>query len=101
MKLTWSEEAARGFDEIIERRAQRSVEATRKFVDGLIEHTLHLIDHPQMGRMVPEVGRSDIRELIHLRHRIVYRVDVDTVEILSELGLDAENLNQLKANGVF
>ena len=33
-----------------------------------------LVDFPEMGRWVPEAGRSDIRELIVLNYRVIYLV---------------------------
>jgi plasmid stabilization system protein ParE len=36
-----------------------------------------------MGRIVPEIDREDIRELLIQRHRIIYRLLPDEVEILT------------------
>ena len=30
--------------------------------------------HPLMGRVVPELNRTDLRELLYRQYRIVYRV---------------------------
>jgi toxin ParE1/3/4 len=42
-----------------------------------------LIMPKQIGRMVPEIARPEIRELIHRKYRIVYRVKESGVEILT------------------
>lgn len=39
--------------------------------------------HPLSGRIVPELGRASIRELIEGAYRIVYRVTPDAVQILA------------------
>ena len=36
-----------------------------------------------MGRVVPEVGDNKIREIISYNHRIIYRINSDSVEIAS------------------
>lgn len=42
-----------------------------------------LNDFPLSGRIVPELGRDDIREVFHGDYRIIYRVKRGRVEILS------------------
>jgi len=42
-----------------------------------------LVDNPRSGRTVPEIGNSDIRELIYRGYRIVYRLNGDRIEILT------------------
>lgn len=36
---------------------------------------------PEMGRMVPEVGRKDFRELIWKGYRVMYRLKPDEVVV--------------------
>lgn len=42
-----------------------------------------LARHPKLGRMVPEVGREDIRELTVPPYRILYRLRESTCLILT------------------
>lgn len=42
-----------------------------------------LEDFPLSGRVVPEFGREDIREVFHGDYRIIYRVKRKQVEIIS------------------
>lgn len=46
---------------------------------GAIEELRYL---PDRGRVVPEFGRSNLRELIHPPFRIVYRPDTDRVQVV-------------------
>jgi toxin ParE1/3/4 len=40
--------------------------------------------HPNTGRVVPEIGRDDIRELIEGNYRVIYRVISDSrIDILT------------------
>jgi plasmid stabilization system protein ParE len=38
---------------------------------------------PRIGRTAPEISNPDIRELLFKKYRIVYRVNKNTVEILT------------------
>jgi plasmid stabilization system protein ParE len=42
----------------------------------------HLVDHPDMGRVVPEFDQPFLRELIHPPFRIVYRRDPTRVRVV-------------------
>lgn len=57
--------------------------AAERWVRGLF-HAVHLLGRfPRRGRMVPELSRSDVRELIYRDHRVVYRVSTRLVEIVT------------------
>lgn len=49
----------------------------------LIDRAEGLADQPSLGRAAPELPRSGLRELVEGNYRIVYRVRIDTAEILS------------------
>ncbi len=55
----------------------------KKIVLRIVEKTDLLVDNPQLGRMVPERGRPDLRELIEHGHRVFYVIDVDEIRILT------------------
>jgi plasmid stabilization system protein ParE len=38
---------------------------------------------PELGRVVPEVGRAEVREIIFRGYRVIYRVAPRLVEILT------------------
>ena len=44
------------------------------FGDELLDRALNLGELPGVGRMVPEIGDSAIREVIHESYRIIYKV---------------------------
>lgn len=84
MIVTWSEEAGNNLVEIEEFIARDSAERAARFVDALIDHTeAMLADNPRSGRTVPEIANPDFRELIYRGYRIVYRLNVDQIEILT------------------
>ncbi len=55
----------------------------RYFADRAFAVTERLTNFPLSGRVVPEVGKKSIREIILGNYRIIYRVLPDEVEILT------------------
>ncbi len=64
--------------------AERSPKKAAKLVEKLINKGESLDVMPRRGRVVPEIGSEDVRELIDDVYRIVYRVVGDElVEIIT------------------
>ena len=53
-----------------------------QFVAEIIAHLEVLVEHPEIGRIVPEFAEPKIRELIHRPFRIVYWLDADTIHVV-------------------
>ena len=84
MRVTWSREAGENLVEIEEFIARDSLERAVRFVDAMIDHAESILtDNPESGRVVPEIGHPDMRELIYRGYRIVYRLKEDALEILT------------------
>lgn len=84
MSVTWSREAGENLVEIEEFIARGSLERAVRFVDALIDYAeATLADNPRCGRIVPEIGNPDMRELIYRGYRIVYRLKGDVLDILT------------------
>lgn len=82
-RLQWSARARRDLLDIGDYIARDDPAAAQRFVDALIEKAEIAGRMPSSGRVVPEIGRDDVRELIHGRYRIVYQIEAATVEILT------------------
>src|SRR5437016_1366945 len=54
--------------------ARDNPDAAERFGLSLIEKLKLLEEHPRLGRVVPERGDPNLREIIHHPYRIVYRV---------------------------
>lgn len=54
-----------------------------KWHDDIFDATEQLTDFPLSGRIVPEIGRREIRELILAPYRIIYRTNADSCDVLS------------------
>lgn len=83
MKILWTREAIARLREIKQYIAQNNPVRAILFIEKIIDRTEILINSPQIGRVVPEISRPDIRELLFKKYRIVYRVKKDCVEILT------------------
>ena len=73
-KLIWSHSARLDLKDIATFIAKDSPSAAERFVRSLFQEVETLGDFPESGRIVPEFGDPDIREVIRKPCRIVYRV---------------------------
>ena len=82
-KLNWSPSARLDLKDIAAVIAEDNPVAARRFVYSLFQAVERLTDFPDSGRVVPEFGDPDIREIIRRPCRIVYRINRGnhTVEI--------------------
>jgi len=44
----------------------------QQFVSNILEKAQRLLEHPDSGKMVPEFGQEQIREIVYPPFRIVY-----------------------------
>jgi plasmid stabilization system protein ParE len=83
MTIVWSPLALERVAEIATWIAQERPAAAIRTVDGLFAAVRRLARFPESGRQVPEFERADLREVIHQRYRIIYRVAPDHIAILT------------------
>jgi toxin ParE1/3/4 len=81
-QVRWSLTAGNDLQDIEDFIARDSILHAITFVDRVVESAETLLKTPQIGRMVPEFNRSDLRELIFRDYRIVYLMQNDQVFIL-------------------
>ncbi len=82
-QVSWTDQALDDLDSICLFIARDAPRYSELFAARVFRATDRLVDFPRSGRIVPEVGREDIRELIVQGYRIIYRVLADAVEILT------------------
>jgi plasmid stabilization system protein ParE len=100
LRIVWSPLAIERAYEAAKYIARDKPEAARAWLEGVFEAVDRLEAFPRSGRMVPEIGLPEYREIVYRKsYRIVYYVDESSVRILtvrnfaqlldlSELGLD-------------
>ncbi len=83
MKLRWTDHARRDLLAIGRYIARDNPQAARRWSERLRERARQAAENPLAGRVVPELGRDDVREVFLRSYRIVYRVGEDTVDVLT------------------
>ena len=81
-QVRWSLTAGNDLQDIEDFIARDSVLHAITFVDRVVESAETLLKTPQIGRMVPEFNRPDLRELIFRGYRIVYLLKDDEAFVL-------------------
>lgn len=83
MALRWAERARTDVRELRTYIAQDSPYYARQFVARIFRAVDKLVDHPKIGRPVPEAEREDVRELLVQPYRIIYVVQSTTIHIVT------------------
>lgn len=83
MRIVWSPRALERVVEIGEYIAQERPNAAARWVEQIFGSVARLRRFPRSGRSVPEKPREDLREVIHGKYRVIYRIDPDQIVILT------------------
>jgi addiction module RelE/StbE family toxin len=80
-RLIWSPRSIADLEAIREHIAGDSEQYAALVVSRLVAAPERLLRFPELGRVVPEFGQIDLRELIIRPYRLVYRVRAEAIEI--------------------
>jgi len=83
MTVYWTPRAIEDLKMIARFIAMDDPQVARRFAHKLKRRTETLCRFPNRGRVVPEIGRDDVRELIEGNYRLVYRIFEDSVHLLA------------------
>ena len=81
--LLWSDRAVQDLEDIESYLSARDPGAPARWLDRLLQAAERAAQAPLAGRAVPEVGRTDVREVFEKTYRIVYLVQEQAVVILT------------------
>src|ERR1035437_3949089 len=81
MQVFWSHSARRDLADIDRYIRRDSAMYASSMVRKITDATRQLADFPRMGRMIPEIGMTDRRELIVGPYRVMYAIDDQAVII--------------------
>lgn len=71
-------------DEQADYLAQYSTTRASLMVNSIFRQLDFLRQYPQMGRMVPEFGNENVRELLYRQYRIIYRlISAERIDVLA------------------
>ena len=79
--IVWSPQALKDLESIRDYIAQDSVRYADLVVARIVSSVERLRSFPESGRVVPELNRPEIREVIVRPYRVVYRIRPGAVEI--------------------
>jgi toxin ParE1/3/4 len=83
MKLCWTEPAIQDLRDLRDYIAADSESHAAQFIASIIKGAERLTTFPMIGRIVPEAGSEDIREILYRSYRIIYRVKDERVDVLA------------------
>jgi toxin ParE1/3/4 len=83
LKVIWSEQALARLVEIQDFIARANITAAEQLIHRIVARGDGLAKFPEMGRAVPELPGTGIREVIEGRYRIVYRIQAKVVQVLT------------------
>jgi plasmid stabilization system protein ParE len=100
VRIVWSPLAIERAYEAAASIAGDKPEAALRWLDGLFEVTDRLERFPESGRVVPEIGLPEFREVVYRNaYRVVYRLDEARVSILTVRNFaQLLDLNELNAD---
>jgi toxin ParE1/3/4 len=79
--IVWTDLALADLKDVHQAISKDSVVYAKKVVERIAERVGQLQHFPLSGRIVPEFGHKDIRELIEGSYRIIYRVENEQIGI--------------------
>jgi toxin ParE1/3/4 len=83
VKVEWTNHAKRQLAGIHDFIAQDSPRFALRVVDRLTRRSQQIARFPNSGRILPELDRPDVREVIEPPFRIVYRILSDRIHVVS------------------
>lgn len=81
--VRWTDQAVQDLQSIREFIERDSPRYGRLVAERLFDATSRLETFPMSGRMVPELGREDVREIIVGDYRMVYRLEGELAVLLA------------------
>jgi toxin ParE1/3/4 len=83
MRVVWSPLALERVEAIARIIAADRPDAADRWVRSIFTRAAQLRMYAASGRMVPELRRSEIRQLPHPPYRIIYRIEAKRVLVLT------------------
>ncbi|MBC6368435.1 type II toxin-antitoxin system RelE/ParE family toxin [Algoriphagus sp. AK58] len=84
VKVRWSKQAIEDIHRIQEYYSDFAVNFSIQLVDQIFEKENLIANHPEIGRVVPELNNRSVREIIFRNFRIIYAIfDSERISILT------------------
>ena len=83
MRVKWAPLAIKRASEAAAFIARDNPEAAERWTKELFEAVKRLESFPESGRMIPEIGRPEFREIQYGGYRVLYRFQKSGVSVLT------------------
>lgn len=83
IKIQWTTVALLDMNDAVAYIAKDSKVYAARFASQCEAAANAFREYPYKGRLVPELPRSGLRELIAAKYRIIYRVKTESIEIIA------------------
>jgi toxin ParE1/3/4 len=83
MKIIWTPLSIQRIQEIADYIAIDNISAANDWIDSIFKKVDLLKSSPELGRIVPEIMKKEIRELIHGNYGIIYSRSSKQLAILT------------------
>ena len=83
MKVIWSPLALQRMTEITDYISRDNPSAATKWAKAIFNKIENVKQFTYMGRIVPKASRNEIREIIFKNYRIIYKVGIEEISILT------------------
>lgn len=82
-RVDWSQQAVRNLNDVLEYVAQASPRGAASIARSALALGDSLATLADRGRVVPEIGREDVREVFAFRYRLMYRIEPERVVVVA------------------
>jgi plasmid stabilization system protein ParE len=83
VRVDWAGPAVRDLESIWSYIARDSEYYADRFAERIVAAVENLTSFPELGRVVPEVMNSSIREVLFQNYRLIYRVEPDRILVVA------------------
>ena len=83
VQVRWTPQAYEDLEAICLFIARDSPQMAATFADRVLRATDRLGGFPRLGRVVPELGTENLREILVGSYRVVYRIKDEQVQLLT------------------
>ncbi|MBN1419343.1 MAG: type II toxin-antitoxin system RelE/ParE family toxin [Planctomycetes bacterium] len=82
-EVTWTSQALDDLEAICLFISRDAPPYAAVLADRAFQAAERLCDHPRSGRVLPELGMPDVREVLLGSYRLIYRIRGDQVQVLT------------------
>jgi len=85
VKISWSPEAVRDVESVLDYLSRNSPVFAKTVAAKLCSTVRSLAAFPNIGKMIPGIGDSAVREIVVYSYRLVYRVEKYQIMVVALL----------------